>query len=149
MLAQDDPSWGMALAMVVIIGLVLIASGALSVALAARAADGRFGRNGLAGIRTRTTRASDEAWLAAQVAGERSTRIGGWLMGAAGVVPALGAAVVWAVADNGAGGFLLVWGVLLMIMIMVALVPFVLGVVQGQRAAKAVVAEANGSPPTT
>lgn len=143
--AQDDPSWGMAIGMVVVIALVLIGSGALAVGIAARGADGRLKRNGLAGIRTRATMASDEAWLAAQVAGERSTRIGGWTMAAAGLVAPLGAAVWWTVADDGPGGFLLVWGVLILALTLVAVIPFVMGVVQGQRAAKAVAVDASGT----
>lgn len=45
-------------------GLVNIGAGILVRKLARRAADGDLGRNGYAGIRTKSTLASDEAWLA-------------------------------------------------------------------------------------
>lgn len=76
MIAQEDPiGWTAALILMVTVTLVMVAVGWLVIVIAERAADGRLGSNGLAGIRTRATRSSDEAWRAAHQVAERPTAI--------------------------------------------------------------------------
>ena len=72
--------------MSVLVGVLLVGSGVLVITIAERAADGRLGANGWAGIRTRATRSSDEAWRLAHQAARKPTALGGWLMAAAGVL---------------------------------------------------------------
>lgn len=60
-----------------VLAVVLGSSGVLLVWLARAAASGRVRRNQVAGIRTRTTLASDEAWLAAHRRAEGPTRAAG------------------------------------------------------------------------
>lgn len=57
--------------------LVLFAAGVLIVWVAKRAANGRLGRNQIAGIRTSVTLSSDAAWLAAHRAAESPTIVAG------------------------------------------------------------------------
>lgn len=53
--------------------LVMVGAGVMVIWTARAAASGRLRRNMLVGIRTATTLASDEAWLAAHRRAERST----------------------------------------------------------------------------
>lgn len=68
--------------------VVMAGTGVGLLAMARSAADGRLRRNGLVGIRTAATMASDEAWLAGHVAAERPSRWAGWAAIVA-AVPAL------------------------------------------------------------
>lgn len=76
-------------------GMLLVPGGVL-VAVGRLAAAGRLPRNGLAGIRTRATMASEPAWLAAHRAG------GGWLQ-AAGLVGVAGGLAAAALPPEPAG----------------------------------------------
>ena len=69
----------------VFIAVMLGASGFVVIWVARVTASGRMGRNGWAGIRTPSTMASDEAWLAAHRAGRRMTELAGWSLVAAGL----------------------------------------------------------------
>ena len=60
-------------------GIVLVAAGAMGRA-------GRLSRQSWAGLRTKTTMASDEAWYAAHAAGATWVMVGGVLMATGGVV---------------------------------------------------------------
>ncbi len=72
-----------------VVGLALVATGFLVVGIAERTADGRLGPNRWAGIRTRATRSSPEAWRAAHDEAHRLTVLGGRLMALAGIAPVL------------------------------------------------------------
>lgn len=63
----------------VILFLVMAGAGAALIWVANAGASGRLKRNQLAGIRTPSTLASDEAWLAAHVRAKRPTLITGGL----------------------------------------------------------------------
>lgn len=87
-----------------VVGLLLVAAGAVVIVVARRAASGKIPRNRLAGIRTRATLASDQAWAAGHRAAEiESVRAGRTLQvtGAALVLIGLAAAVD-AIAPNSA-----------------------------------------------
>ena len=84
----------------IFLGLLFGGSGVLLLRLAAAAAQGRLRRNMVAGIRTRATLASDEAWLAAHRRAERPTRLAGWasiVTGLCAFVPADLEGLVWVV----------------------------------------------------
>ena len=70
--------------------LILVGTGVVVAFLVLRvtraAADGRLGRNGLAGIRIPSTRASDEAWIAGHVAALPKLRVVAWIAGAGAVL---------------------------------------------------------------
>lgn len=78
LLAAEGGSWLGGAVLVGILAVVMIGSGLLVIGIARRAADGRTGRNPVAGIRTKATMSSDEAWDAAHAAGLQLTVIGGW-----------------------------------------------------------------------
>ena len=138
MLAQQDPtSWPAALAITIAISVALGGTGLLLIAIATRAADGRLGRNVLAGIRTRATRASDEAWLAAHRAGERPTRLGGLLAIALGPLAVVVGLVASALAGSGTDGYLRWWTIAVVVGTILVLAAVVHGAVLGQRAARA------------
>ncbi|QCR40755.1 hypothetical protein C1N74_10260 [Microbacterium sp. SGAir0570] len=61
-------------------------AGALLIWMARAAASGKLKRNSLAGIRTPSTMASDEAWLAAHERSKGATLLTGYLAVAIGVV---------------------------------------------------------------
>lgn len=63
-----------------VLALVLLASGLLVIWVATATASGRIGRNAFAGIRTGSTLASDEAWLAAHRRTKRPTILAGLLL---------------------------------------------------------------------
>ncbi|OLT54478.1 SdpI family protein [Cellulosimicrobium sp. CUA-896] len=65
---------------------VLLAAGLVLVWCARAAADGRLGRNQVAGIRTAATLASDEAWRAAHRRARPLSEGAGWVLAAAGPV---------------------------------------------------------------
>lgn len=135
---KDPISWPAAVAVTGLSGLSLVAAGVAIISISARAADGRRGRSRVAGIRTRATLRSDEAWLAAHRAGERSTRIGGWLTIVSGLVPLVAGAIIAGFDLADAETYMVVWVVLLLIGIAAMLVAVVHGAVVGNRAARAV-----------
>lgn len=61
-------------------------AGALLIWMARAAASGKLKRNSLAGIRTPSTMASDEAWLAAHERSKGATLLTGYLSVAIGVI---------------------------------------------------------------
>ncbi|UFU02053.1 SdpI family protein [Ruania suaedae] len=117
-------------------GLLLVAAGVAIVVVARRAAQGRIGRNQIAGIRTAATLASDEAWLAAHRAGEPLMRLGGWLCALTGAVTAV---LAWLELDN---AWLL--GAVLLGGTALVLVAVIGSAARGQRAARAVGERARG-----
>ena len=56
-----------------LVGLLVVVTGAVVSLVNRRAADGRLRRNGVAGIRVRATLRSDEAWRAGHAAAQRSS----------------------------------------------------------------------------
>lgn len=74
---MNDGELGSAVALAVV-GIVMVLAGALMVWLARRSRLGRLPRNQIAGVRTRLTLSSDEAWYPAQRAAARGTTVGGW-----------------------------------------------------------------------
>jgi dolichol kinase len=63
----------------IILFLVMVGAGVLLIWMADAAASGRLKRNQLAGIRSPSTMASEEAWLAAHVRARRATVYAGVL----------------------------------------------------------------------
>lgn len=84
---QSNTTWTAAIVLMVVVGVALVATGLLVAGIADRTADGRIGPNRWAGIRTRATRSSTEAWLAAHTTAHRLTVLGGRLMALSGVAP--------------------------------------------------------------
>lgn len=64
---------------------VMLAAGALIIWTARATASGRLRRNQMAGIRTPSTMANDDAWLAAHVRAKRPTMLAGYTSMASGV----------------------------------------------------------------
>ena len=84
-LAEEATSWSLAIGIVVVMAILMFGAGLVAVGVANRTADGRTGRNSLAGIRTSATMSSDEAWYAAHTAGRRLSVVGGWVAVIAGI----------------------------------------------------------------
>lgn len=76
-MTDESVSWAEALGVGGSLAIVIAGAGVLVREVAVRTADGRWGRNSVAGIRTKATQSSDAAWLAAHEAGERTSRLGG------------------------------------------------------------------------
>lgn len=72
----------------VVLFVTMVGTGWLLIWMARAAADGRLGRNQVAGIRIPSTMRSDAAWLAGHRAAENPTRLAGWVA-IASAVPAL------------------------------------------------------------
>ncbi|OYC97072.1 SdpI family protein [Microbacterium sp. Yaish 1] len=70
----------------IVLFVTMAGSGALLIWMARAAASGKLRRNSLAGIRTPSTMASDEAWLAAHERSKGATLLTGYLAVAIGVV---------------------------------------------------------------
>lgn len=60
----------------ILIAVVMLAAAIVVAVVTVRTADGRIGRNQIAGVRTTATLASDEAWHAAHRAARRPTLLG-------------------------------------------------------------------------
>jgi hypothetical protein len=73
----------------IVLFVTMVGSGILSMWMARAAASGRLKRNQLAGIRIRSTLASDEGWLAAHKRAEGPNLLAGGLMAASGIVALL------------------------------------------------------------
>lgn len=69
----------------IVLLVTMVGSGALLIWMARAAASGKLKRNSLAGIRTPSTMASDEAWLAAHERAKGATLLTGYLSVAIGV----------------------------------------------------------------
>lgn len=138
MLADDDPtSWSGAIGLMVGVGVVIVMSGWVVIWVAQRAADGRLGPNRWAGVRTRATRSSEEAWLAAH----REARGPSVLGGRAAIVGSVVAVPIGLLIGAGdAGRAVAAWGTTIgtVIALMTALVVY--GAWRGHRVAKLVAA---------
>lgn len=107
-----------------VVAAVLIVAGAVVWWIGHLSADDRLRRNRLAGIRTPTTLASDDAWYAAQRAGAGWTKVGG-------IASALGGVAVAIFADDGP-----TLGVLVIVISVLTVSAVVGGAVVGVRAAR-------------
>lgn len=114
--------------------LLLIGCAVLVIGIARRTADGRLGTNGWAGIRTKTTMSSDEAWLKAHQAAERDTVLGGWFLGALGPL----AIVIASLVGDDPASVIAIWGTIVTIGAFVMLIPIIVGAKKAQTAAKQV-----------
>lgn len=131
---QSEVSWTGAIAVMVLIGLMMISSGWLVIWVARKTASGELGRNSWAGVRTRTTRGSDEAWLAAHQAAESSTVLGGKFSILTGVLPMVAGLVISSDPDNA----MVIWSTGFGLGTVLLLVFVVRGAWHGQTAAKEV-----------
>ncbi len=137
-LAQEEQiSWTAALAVMIGVGVLMVGAGLMIISIARRASDGRLGPNAIAGIRTRTTRSSPEAWLAAHQAGERMTVLAGWAGAASGVIALIAGLIAGSGGDD-PNRAMLVWTITLMSgsVLLVGLVVY--GAIKGQAAARQV-----------
>ncbi|MTB87881.1 SdpI family protein [Aeromicrobium senzhongii] len=107
-----------------VLSVVMLATAALLWWMARAAAGGRLRRNAIAGIRTASTMASDEAWLAAHRRAERPT------LAAAGVAFLVGLAPALPVGDDALFAVVMVGSVAILALV-------VHGAVVGGRAARA------------
>ena len=138
LLAQEDQiGWTEALLVMIGVGVLLVGAGLLIMSVARKAADGRLGPNALAGIRTRTTRSSAEAWQAAHQAGLRPTLLAGWASIASGVI-ALIAGIIASSGGDDPNRAMLVWSITMLsgTALLVGLVIY--GATKGQAAARQV-----------
>ncbi|MDW3177117.1 MAG: SdpI family protein [Acidimicrobiia bacterium] len=143
MIAQEDPiGWTAALILMVTVSLVMVAVGWLVIVIAERAADGRLGSNGLAGIRTRATRSSDEAWRAAHQVAERPTALAGWTTMASGVA---GLCLALVFADGDAERATSIWSVAITVGGTLLLILSGFGAWKGHAAAKRVQQQRSGA----
>lgn len=134
-LANDEIGWLGAHAVVWLTAVIMVGSGFLVRGIAARAADGRLAKNGLAGIRTKATMSSDEAWRAAHQAGEVLTKRGGSASVVFGLL-AMIAGPAMALFDVGdPEGYIIVGMVLIGVATVALLALVIAGAVSGQRAA--------------
>ena len=116
MLAEQSMSWGAAAALMIGVGALMVVAGWATIVITRRAPDGRTGPNRVAGIRTRATRASPEAWAAAHREGLPGTIRGARILMASGVIsPIVGIAIAPddAEAATGAWGIAILVGALL------------------------------------
>ena|GEM_PF-544322 len=136
MLAQQDPtSWTGPVVIMVLVGAMVILAGITIILIAERAAEGRLGPNRVAGIRTRATRSSDEAWVAAHRAGHKHTTWGGSALTLTAPVAGL---VAFLFGGRDPGQTVAIWGVAILVGSMVSVALIVYGAWQGQQAAKAI-----------
>jgi hypothetical protein len=118
--------------------LTLIGAGIAVRTIAKRAATGQLDRNSLAGIRTRATLASDQAWEVAHKAGWAPTQRGAFVLVATGVLsvmpaPVLGLLGIWTITR-----YMTLWTVLLCTGMVIALALILIGANLGNRAAQAI-----------
>ena len=73
----------------VLVGALLLVTGAAVSGVSRRAADGRLRRNAVAGIRTRATMRSDAAWRAGHLAARGSSDASGAVFAVSGVAALL------------------------------------------------------------
>lgn len=99
----------------ILIAALMAAAGAAIIWTARAGASGRLRRNNWAGIRTRATLASDDAWLAAHQAARRPTEAGGWIAVVAGLaIMVLPAQTEIAIVVGALGGSVLMLGFVLL-----------------------------------
>ncbi|MCP4223694.1 MAG: SdpI family protein [Actinomycetia bacterium] len=112
--------------------------------IARRAATGRLDRNGLAGIRTQATLASDQAWEVGHKAGWAPVRRGAFVLITTGIrsimlAPVLALLGAWATTR-----YLTLWTVVLSIGMIIALTLIIIGANLANQAARAVTAHSTG-----
>ncbi len=131
--SSSTDSWIPALVTMVGVGLLMVGAGVLVIGIARRTADGRLGRNSLAGTRTKTTMASDESWLAAHQAGRPLTEWGGRVAALSGPL----AVAAGLLLGRESPGQAMAWfGSTLIALTIVFVGLVVAGALKGQRAAK-------------
>lgn len=108
MFLATETAWIEVLPAALIVAVVMVGVGLLTRSLAERGADGRLARNGIAGIRTKATQSSDEAWLAAHRVGLGPTRRGGEAFVASAVLSVV-PGLAMAATGVGSPGALLIW----------------------------------------
>lgn len=113
----------------IVLCVSLVAGGAALLWIAAAGMRGTLERNGLAGVRTTVTLASDEAWATAQRAAAGPTRIAGLLAVATGI-----ATLVVGIVDPEADVAIAVVALAGTALVLAAVL---LGAARGNRAAKA------------
>ena len=127
--------WIGGLAWTVPLAVLVSGSGALVANVARRAVDGRLGPNQVAGIRTRATLRSAEAWSVAHVAGLRPTLWGARTLLATGPLTlAVGGGVALVRADR-VEGYRLGFALVLLGGVALATALIALGARRGHRAA--------------
>lgn len=115
------------------IAVLFAVTGLFITTVGRRAAKGELKRNFWMGIRTKASRASDEAWVVAHQAGMPKTILAGRIFFFSGfIAAALGLAI-------GAGNpnrTMLVWGIAVAVLPFVGIVPAIQATLAGDRAAK-------------
>ncbi len=138
LLAQQEPIGAVgAWALMLGVGLLLFGAGALVASIARRTADGRIGVNGLAGIRTQTTRSSPQAWQAAHEAGLASTVFGGRAMQVSAVVAPIAGVLL---GQTDWDRVVMSWSIAIGLGIALSVSLVIYGAILGQRAARDVLA---------
>lgn len=117
---------------------ITAAAGVFVRELARKAARGELERNRVAGMRTKATLASDEAWLAGHIAAEADSVLGGHAMIGSSVIAFAAPALLGIVGVIRAEVALIVWTVLLMIGVAVLLIYMVRATRAANHAARAV-----------
>ena len=139
LLGTEGP-WVGAVASTASTSLILIGAGIAVRTIAKRAATGQLDRNGLGGIRTRATMASDQAWEAAHKAGWAPTQRGAFVLMATGVLSIMPAPILALLGSWTATRYMTLWTVVLCLGMAIALTLIVIGANLGNRAAQAVAA---------
>lgn len=141
MLAQADPiSWLEVSLIMAGVGALLAVSGLVIIGISVRAADGRLGRNRLAGVRTKATLSSDEAWRIGNETAQRKTKQAGWAcIGAALVSPTLALLVGWGDTERAIAIWAIAIGVGTVLLTLLA----IKAAIDGNRAAKHYQQDAN------
>ncbi len=138
MIAAEDPiSLGEAVGVMIGLAVILAVSGVVVVTIARRGADGRLGRNGLAGLRTKASRASDQAWLAAHQAALPDSVRAGWVLGLGGILSAVFGLAI-SVGDSDGHRAMIVWGISLGLISLLVTYFLIRSLVRGDDAARAV-----------
>lgn len=118
----------------IVVSAALAVTGIVVATVATRAADGRLRSNWWAGLRTKTTRSSEEAWLAAHQAALPWSRIASALLVLSGAT-----SFVIAVLGNDSDQGFTAWVVSTVVLVAPAIALMIYGSIQGQRAAKEIV----------
>jgi len=139
-LAVEEPSL-VVIAVAVLTSLGLTAAGFVVRSIAERGASGAMDRDGLAGIRTRATMASDQAWLVGHQAGLAPTKLGGLALVATGTLGIGSGPIMTAFGRWDPNAFMMWWTVSLLIGLFGSVSLIIYGTAVGDRAAKAMLSE--------
>jgi len=135
-IAQDPPIGpGEATLLIVLISALLLGSAGLSIWIAKRTASGALGPNGWAGIRTKATRRSSEAWLAGHKAAEKLMVAGGLVMVVSTIISAV---LAFSLDDGDPERRVLIWSGAIGVGTVLLLALTIAGAIKGNNAAKAV-----------